>query len=86
MTAAAENALCGACMDNWMTWLSYRPVRPIQLISIGMTRMPNVMDQIQAAQKADCYDVIRSQQALIARICREHHSQPPVAQRQRRPS
>lgn len=65
--------MCGPCLDKWIAWLSYRPVQPVQLITVGMSDPARVLHQQRARAAAGWRDVIRSQQALIARICAEHH-------------
>lgn len=64
--------LCTPCAEESARWLDYRPRPSIQLITPGRTSVRDVL-QAQTFRANDARDLIRSQQALIRRICERKH-------------
>jgi hypothetical protein len=67
-------SLCPSCAEESARWLDYRPRPSIQLITPGRTSVRDVLNA-QHFRAQDTYALIRSQQALIRRICERKHRQ-----------
>lgn len=65
-------ALCDPCAEAWMRWLDYRPSPSIAIHHAGGDTLRAAL-QRRKLRSQDIYDTIRSQQALIRRICERNH-------------